>query len=102
MPGPTGMTPGELAARSLLLCARMCLPCIAGVLEPDQTRPDQTNSVDFTDDGGTTVPLSGGLVGFVALRCYAKERAFSLSTQALRTLSATSIRRKLFPSESLS
>jgi hypothetical protein len=28
------------------------------------------------------VPLSGGLVGFVALRCYAEERAFSLSTQA--------------------
>ena len=28
------------------------------------------------------VPLSGGLVGFVALRCYAEECAFSLSTQA--------------------
>jgi hypothetical protein len=28
------------------------------------------------------VPLSGELVGFVALRCYAEERAFSLSTQA--------------------
>ncbi len=38
--------------------------------------------VDFTDGGGTTVPLSGGLVGFVALRCYAEECAFSLSTQA--------------------
>ena len=37
MNGPTGMTPGELAARSLSLCARMCLPCITGVLEPDQT-----------------------------------------------------------------
>ncbi len=38
--------------------------------------------VDFTDGGGTTVPLSGGLFGFVALRCYAQECAFSLSTQA--------------------
>jgi hypothetical protein len=38
--------------------------------------------VDFTDGGGTTVPLSGGLVGFVALGCYAEECAFSLSTQA--------------------
>ena len=38
--------------------------------------------VDFTEGGGTTVPLSGGLVGFVALRCYAEECAFSLSTQA--------------------
>jgi hypothetical protein len=28
------------------------------------------------------VPLSGRLVGFVALRCYAEECAFSLSTQA--------------------
>ena len=36
--------------------------------------------VDFTD--GTTVLLSGGLVGFVALRCYAEECAISLSTQA--------------------
>ena len=31
---------------------------------------------------GLKVPLSGGLVGFVALRCYAEECAFSLSTQA--------------------
>ncbi len=38
--------------------------------------------VDFTDSGGTTVPFSGGLVCFVALRCYAEECAFSLSTQA--------------------
>ena len=29
-----------------------------------------------------TVPLSKGLFGFVALRCYAEECAFSLSTQA--------------------
>ncbi len=29
--------------------------------------------VDFTDGGGTTLLLSGGLVGFVALRCYAEE-----------------------------
>ena len=28
------------------------------------------------------VPLSGGLVGFVALRCYAEECVISLSTQA--------------------
>ena len=28
------------------------------------------------------MPFSGGLVGFVALRCYAEECAFSLSTQA--------------------
>ena len=28
------------------------------------------------------MPLSGGLVGFVALRFYAEECAFSLSTQA--------------------
>jgi hypothetical protein len=32
--------------------------------------------------GGTTVLLSRGLVRFVALRCYAEEYAFSLSTQA--------------------
>ncbi len=38
--------------------------------------------VNFTDGGGTTVPLSGELVGFVALRFYAEEYAFSLSTQA--------------------
>ncbi len=38
--------------------------------------------VNFTDDGWTTVPLGGGLNGFVALRCYAEECAFSLSTQA--------------------
>ena len=38
--------------------------------------------VDFTDGGRTTLHLSGGLVGFVALRCYAEEFAFSLSTQA--------------------
>ncbi len=38
--------------------------------------------VDFIDGEGTTVPLSGGLVGFVALRCYADECAFSLSTKA--------------------
>ena len=38
--------------------------------------------VEFTDGGGTTVPLSGGLVGFVALQCYAEECAFSLSTHA--------------------
>ncbi len=31
---------------------------------------------------GPTVPLSRGLFGFVALRCYAEECAFSLSTQA--------------------
>ena len=36
--GPAGTTPGELAARSLSLCAHMRLPCITGVLEPDQTR----------------------------------------------------------------
>ena len=36
MHGPTGMAPGQLAARLLLLCAHMCLPCITGVLEPDQ------------------------------------------------------------------
>ncbi len=35
--------------------------------------------VDFTYGGGTTVPLVGGLVGFVALRCYAEECAFSLT-----------------------
>ncbi len=28
------------------------------------------------------MPLGGGLDGFEALRCYAEERAFSLSTQA--------------------
>ena len=28
------------------------------------------------------MPLNGGLVGFSALRCYAEECAFSLSTQA--------------------
>jgi hypothetical protein len=38
MHGPTGTTPEELAARSLSLCTRMCLPCITGVLKPDQTR----------------------------------------------------------------
>jgi hypothetical protein len=32
--GPTGTTPGELAARSLSLCAYVFLPCITGVLEP--------------------------------------------------------------------
>ncbi len=37
MHGPTGMTPGELAAPSLSFCAHMCFPCISGVLEPDQT-----------------------------------------------------------------
>ena len=31
---------------------------------------------------GPKVPLSRGLFGFVALRCYAEEFAFSLSTQA--------------------
>ena len=31
---------------------------------------------------GPKVPLSGGLVGFVALRCYAEECAFSVSIQA--------------------
>ncbi len=31
---------------------------------------------------GPAVPLSRGLFGFVALRCYAEECAFSLSTQA--------------------
>jgi hypothetical protein len=31
---------------------------------------------------GPVVPLSTGLFGFVALRCYAEEFAFSLSTQA--------------------
>jgi hypothetical protein len=31
---------------------------------------------------GPRRPLEGGLVGFVALRCYAEECAFSLSTQA--------------------
>ncbi len=31
---------------------------------------------------GPTVPLSRELFGFVALRCYAEESAFSLSTQA--------------------
>ena len=31
---------------------------------------------------GPKVPLSRGLFGFVALRCYAEECAFSLSTQA--------------------
>ena len=36
MHGPTGTTPGELAARSLSLWVHMCLPCITGVLEPDQ------------------------------------------------------------------
>jgi hypothetical protein len=36
MHGPTGTTPGELAARSLSLCAHICIPCITGVLEPDQ------------------------------------------------------------------
>ena len=30
---------------------------------------------------GPKVPLSGGLFGFVELRCYAEECAFSLSTQ---------------------
>ncbi len=39
-------------------------------------------SVNFADGGGTTAPLSGGLVGFVALRFYAEECDFSLSTQA--------------------
>ncbi len=39
-------------------------------------------SVGFTDGEGITVLLSGGLVRFVALRCYAEECAFSLSTQA--------------------
>ncbi len=38
MHGPTGTAPGELAARSLSLCARIFLPCITGMLEPDQTR----------------------------------------------------------------
>ncbi len=36
------------------------------------------------------MPLSGGLVGFVAPRCYAEECAFSLSTQAQDT-SGTSL-----------
>ncbi len=36
MHGPTGTTPGELAARSLSLRARMFLPCITWVLKPDQ------------------------------------------------------------------
>ncbi len=31
---------------------------------------------------GPKVPLSRGIFGFVALRCYAEESAFSLSTQA--------------------
>jgi hypothetical protein len=35
--------------------------------------------VDFTDGERTTVSLSGGLVGFVALRCYAEGCTFSLS-----------------------
>ncbi len=39
-------------------------------------------SVDFTDGARTTVPLIRGLFGFVALRCYTEECAFSLSTQA--------------------
>ncbi len=34
--------------------------------------------VDFTYGGGTTAPLSEGLVGFVALRFYAGKCAFSL------------------------
>jgi hypothetical protein len=38
MHGPTGTTPGELAARSLSLCERMCLPFITGVLELGQTK----------------------------------------------------------------
>jgi hypothetical protein len=38
--------------------------------------------VGFTDGGGATVSLSGGLIGFVALLCYAEDRAFTLSTQA--------------------
>ncbi len=33
---------------------------------------------------GPKVPLSRGLLGFVALRCYAEECAFSLITQARR------------------
>jgi hypothetical protein len=37
--------------------------------------------VDFSD-GGPKLPLSRGLFGFVALRCYADKCAFSLSTQA--------------------
>ena len=41
---------------------------------------------------GPKVPLSRGLFGFVALRCYAEECAFSLSTQALyKTTSGTSL-----------
>jgi hypothetical protein len=35
MHGPIGATPGELAARSLSLCAHMYLPRITGVFEPD-------------------------------------------------------------------
>jgi hypothetical protein len=38
MHGPTAATPGELAARSLLFFAHMCLLCITEVLEPVQTR----------------------------------------------------------------
>jgi hypothetical protein len=37
------------------------------------------------------VPLSGELVGFVALRCYAEECAFSLVTQAQETTIKTSL-----------
>ncbi len=46
------------------------------------SRANFLTPVEFTDGGGTTVPLSRGLDGFVVLRRYAEECAFSLSTQA--------------------
>ncbi len=43
--------------------------------------PENTNTMRVLTVEGLKVPLSRGLFGFVALRCYAEECAFSLSTQ---------------------
>jgi hypothetical protein len=40
---------------------------------------------------GTRCPLAGGLVGFVALQCYAQKCAFSLSTHKHKTTFGTSL-----------
>ena len=73
-------------------CKPSCFQLLVGDTTNECGFPQSTRSLfhvktswlpdDFADGGGTTVPLSGELVGFVALRCYAEECAFSLSTKA--------------------
>ena len=74
--------PPLIFQRALLLMDICFAPCVTGALVLDLNWLTFWLPVDFTDGGGTAVPLSGGLVGFEALRCYAEECAFSLSTQA--------------------